>query len=74
MRVVGHEAIARYFQQQADRTQDQIRKAHYQRCADEYRAKAQKHNRPRSERHWCPDQVHRELGARIVPFLARHGY
>jgi hypothetical protein len=31
---------ADYFQQQADRTRDPDRKAHYQRCADECRAAA----------------------------------
>jgi hypothetical protein len=34
------QALADYFQKQADRTRDPERKAHYQRCADEYRAKA----------------------------------
>jgi hypothetical protein len=32
--------VADYFQKQADRTRDRDRKAHYQRCADDYRAKA----------------------------------
>jgi hypothetical protein len=32
--------LADYFQQQADRTRNEDRKAHYRRCADEYRAKA----------------------------------
>jgi hypothetical protein len=31
---------ANYFQTQANRTRDPDRKAHYQRCADEHRAKA----------------------------------
>jgi hypothetical protein len=71
MRVVDHEAIAQYFQQQANRARDQIGKAHYQRRADEYRAKAKKHSKPRLERLWCSDQVHHEVGARVLPFLAR---
>jgi hypothetical protein len=33
-------ALADYFQKQAARTRNPERKAHYQRCADEYRAKA----------------------------------
>jgi hypothetical protein len=38
-------ALADYFQQQADRTRNPARKAHYQRCADEYRAKAKEAQR-----------------------------
>jgi hypothetical protein len=38
---------ADYFQKQAERTRDPERKAHYQRCADEYRAKAKEAERGR---------------------------
>jgi len=36
--MTDNSAIADYFQDQADHTQNPQRRAHYQRCADEYRA------------------------------------
>ena len=44
---------AEYFQQQADRTRNANRKAHYQRCADEYRVKAKEAEQ--SRRNASPD-------------------
>jgi len=44
--------LADYFQQQANRARKEERKAHYQRCADQYRLKAQQaeaERRPREQ-------------------------
>jgi hypothetical protein len=41
---------ADYFQRQADRTRNWDRKAHYQRCADQYRAQAKAAELSQSER------------------------
>ena len=41
--------LAEYFQKQANRTRNKERKAHYQQCADEYRAKAKEAERARDK-------------------------
>jgi hypothetical protein len=68
MRVVRHETIARYFQQQADQAQDQLSKARYQLRADEYHAKAERSNTPQT---WSHNRAHREASGRILQFVLR---
>ena len=56
-------ALADYFQKQADRTRDPERKAHYQKCADEYRAKAREaegsEGKPTPEKRQPPNKTAR---------------